>query len=97
MRITFGGLKRLNIVEFWLSPIINDIEVKHNRGGMASHDAEPGFWEIINPINKYTNPKQRDAEIEQATELYKDNYFVRLFASYGASLALICETIDVEA
>ncbi|KAA0690913.1 hypothetical protein DTW90_28820 [Neorhizobium sp. P12A] len=94
--IRFERVKMLNIAQFWPSAIVYDIEVNREKNLPAEQNGEPGFWDILKPVVPNTDTDRRRAEIEQAQKAYEANFFIRLYSSYGASLALICETITVE-
>ena len=93
--VCFKKLISLSITEWDIDPIVNDIEVWVGSDGRSYGKFWDRFWTILLSASRIKE-SNREGEIDRLLKSQKDAYFVQLYASYGASFALICREILVQ-
>lgn len=93
--IRFVGSTKMNVSDFWLSPIVNTIIVYQNTLTNSYFAAEEEFWATLLPDAAGRSEEYRQQEIKRLSSSAQGMYFVMIIATYGLRLAVICKRVEV--
>lgn len=94
VHVTFSGVHHINISNVIDIPIILDILVLSNNLDMNHDQYCSDFWDILLP-SEYYQPSDRAKSINSINAKQQNAHYIRVFASYGCDIALICDSIRV--
>ena len=93
--LEFSRISQINVVELWNCPILSGISIwRVNAVPERCWDGPNSGWRLLfqNQISAVDKAKEQAARTIRSQP---SSYLVEVGSSYGGSIALVCESIDV--